>query len=369
MDHVHVPDQPQHESVAVSRLTSARLDRRRFLRRSSVGVALPALALASLPATEVSAQDPAATPAFDPLPEVAQGPVIPETGYLTEDLGGGLYAVTDGIYQMMFAVTGEGVIVVDAPPTIGQRALLAIAEVTEEPITHVIYSHTHADHIGAASLYPADSVRIAHERAVPLLEAVDDPHRPLPTQTFADSYTLQVGSQTLQLEYKGANHSPDNIFVWAPAQEVLLLIDVIFPGWAPFKELAISQDIPGWIGAHDQILEYPFRTLVSGHLGRLGARADVETQRDYIADLRANAEQAIAGVDFMPIAQEVGFGNIWVLFDAYLDALIAATTEPTLAAWRGKLGGVDVFTADHAWKMIESLRVDYGQLGPFGLAE
>ena len=48
----------------------------------------------------------------------------------------------------------EGVIVVDAPPSIGENILAAIAEVTDEPITHVIYSHSHADHIGAAGIYP-----------------------------------------------------------------------------------------------------------------------------------------------------------------------------------------------------------------------
>ncbi|NJN81758.1 MAG: MBL fold metallo-hydrolase [Caldilineaceae bacterium] len=64
---------------------------------------------------------------------------------------------------MIFMVTGEGVIVVDAPPTIGEKALAAIAEVTDEPITHVIYSHAHADHIGAAGIYPEDAVYIAQE--------------------------------------------------------------------------------------------------------------------------------------------------------------------------------------------------------------
>ena len=63
----------------------------------------------------------------------------------------------------MFLTTGEGVIVVDAPPTIGDKILKAIAEVTDEPITHVIYSHSHADHIGAAGLFPASATYIAHE--------------------------------------------------------------------------------------------------------------------------------------------------------------------------------------------------------------
>ena len=99
-----------------------------------------------------------------PVPAAAMGPVIPQDkGYLVEDLGDGLYWVTEGAYQVMFLTTGEGVNAVDAPPSIGDRYLKAIAEVTDEPVTHVIYSHSHADHIAAAGMFPADAVYIAHE--------------------------------------------------------------------------------------------------------------------------------------------------------------------------------------------------------------
>jgi len=85
-----------------------------------------------------------------PLPETTKGPQIDYSkGYLVEEIRDGLYWVTDGAYNTIFLTTGQGVIVVDAPPSIGENYLNAIAEVTEEPITHVIYSHTHNDHIGA----------------------------------------------------------------------------------------------------------------------------------------------------------------------------------------------------------------------------
>lgn len=74
-----------------------------------------------------------------PVPESALGPQIDfSKGYLVEEISDGLFWVTEGAYQAMFLVTGEGVIVVDAPPSIGQNYLNAINEVTDEPITHVI---------------------------------------------------------------------------------------------------------------------------------------------------------------------------------------------------------------------------------------
>ncbi|MGH2453145.1 MAG: MBL fold metallo-hydrolase, partial [bacterium] len=65
----------------------------------------------------------------------------------------GLYWLTDGTYQVMFLTTGKGVIAVDAPPSLAQNYLKAIADVTKERVTHVIYSHAHGDHIGAANIF------------------------------------------------------------------------------------------------------------------------------------------------------------------------------------------------------------------------
>src|SRR4051812_49232569 len=59
--------------------------------------------------------------AFAPVPEASRGPAIPEVGYLVEEIRDGLYWVTDGAYQAMFLTTGEGVILVDAPPSLGPK--------------------------------------------------------------------------------------------------------------------------------------------------------------------------------------------------------------------------------------------------------
>ena len=304
---------------------------------------------------------------YAPVPDSAYGPAIEEKGYYVEELSNGLYWVTEGVYQMMFLTTGEGVIVVDAPPSIGENILKAIAEITDEPITHVIYSHSHADHIAAASIYPDNAIYIAHEDTA-LRLAQDGPFEfglfvggsdvPAPTVTFSDTYTLTVGTQTLQLDYKGPAHRPGNIYIYAPEQKVLMFIDVIFPGWSPFKWLAVAEDVPAFVDAHDWTLSYDFNTLISGHVGRLGTREDVVIQKEYILDIQANAGKALQSVDFNAIAAEVGFSNVWLLFDTYLNAVGEECARLTEEKWIDRLGGVDVFTQSHCDKLVESLRID-----------
>ena len=133
-----------------------------------------------------------------------------------QEIRGGLYWVTDGLYNTMFLVSSKGVIVVDPIPNLGERYLKAIAEVTDKPITHVVYSHEHTDHIGAAYLFPKTAVYIAQKKTAEILERRKDPRRPVPTQTFDDSYTLTVGDQTIQLDYKGVNDETGKHFYLRP---------------------------------------------------------------------------------------------------------------------------------------------------------
>ena len=53
-----------------------------------------------------------------------------EKGYDLNEMGGGAYVVSSTGYNSMFLVTGDGVIVVDAPPNIGDNLIDAISEVT-----------------------------------------------------------------------------------------------------------------------------------------------------------------------------------------------------------------------------------------------
>ena len=293
------------------------------------------------------------------LPETARGPQIDYSkGYLVEEIKDGLYWVTDGVYNTIFLTTGEGVIAVDAPPSIGQNYLKAIAEVTDEPVKYVIYSHTHRDHIGAASMFPKNATIIAQKETAEMLKETNDPNRPIPTTTFDDKYTLELGNQKLELEYRGPIHEPGNTFIYAPKQKVLMLVDVVFPGWTPFKDLAMAQNVPAFLAAHDKILEYDFDTYVGGHLTRLGTKADVQIQKEYFDDIQKNAALANKQVDFMKIAQDVGFDNPWLVFQIYADKITQQCNDATVPKWIDKLGGVDLFTYDHCWKISESQRID-----------
>ena len=307
-----------------------------------------------------------------PIPDIAKGPQIPsEKGYLIEKIGEDLYWLTNGVYQTMFFVTEKGVVAVDAPPSIGINYLKAIEEVTDKKITHIIYSHPHADHISAARMFPSDAIYIAHEETAATLINRKNSNRknefgyfsggtsvPLPTVTFSENYTLKVGTQIIELSYAGINHEPGNIFIYAPMQKVLMFVDVIDPGWIPFKSLAHADNTLGFIMAYDKVMSFDFELFIGGHLNRLGTRDDIVLHGEYMRDLEESAIEALESITFSSVAKKVGYSNTFLLFESYIDAVSDECEKLMLPKWIGRLGGADIFTGDNCAQMISSLRLE-----------
>jgi glyoxylase-like metal-dependent hydrolase (beta-lactamase superfamily II) len=294
------------------------------------------------------------------VPASAQGPAIdPAKGYRLQDLGSGLYMITDNIYQSMFLVYERGVVVIDAPPAYAARISQAIAEVSDKPITHIIYSHSHSDHIGGAkSLVEQRPVIVAHGETLRLLKRAADPNRPLPTVTFSDKYKLRVGNQVLELSYHGNAHEPGNIFIYAPAQRVLMVVDVVFPGWMPWRRFALAQDIPGYFEQVEKIRKMDWDTLIGGHVARTGTHADVDLQAEFNEDIKQAAKTALAttqpGVGLNPLDRT----NPWAGFDNYIDRVAAQCVNALTAKWSNKLAAFDVYIWDQCYAMEQSLRIE-----------
>jgi len=288
-------------------------------------------------------------------PSVEGGPAI----LLVQEIRDGLYWVSDGAYNTMFLVTSEGVIAIDAPPTLGPNYLKAIAEVTSQPITYLVYSHEHTDHIGAAYLFPKGVRIVAQKETAKILGLRRDPRRPVPTITFTDTYTLKLGGQTLVLDYPGINHERGNIFIYAPKQKTLMLVDVVYPGYMPYKNLGIAEDIRGYTEVQKGALAYDFSTFVGGHVTRLGDRSDVELSIEFTSDLYKTAASALNLLS-LPDFAKTNAGSAkdkWDLHNEYEKAVVDLCYNELLPRWQYRLADSPTYLRDNCWAMIESIIV------------
>jgi glyoxylase-like metal-dependent hydrolase (beta-lactamase superfamily II) len=263
-------------------------------------------------------------------------PVDAQKGYAVVQIGDGIYWLVGSGYQTMFITTGQGVIAVDAPQPLGERYIQAIEETTDEPITHMIYSHGHQDHVGAAGqIFSDDITYIAQRQTADVLANASDPNRPVPDIAFDDEYTLSVGNQTLELYHIGNYHSDGDIVIYSPDQRVVMAVDLVRPGITPFRAFAVTPDIDQYLEAHDTLADdFDFDVLVSGHTQLLATKDHIATNKQFTLDVMENAREALqsSGADAAQVC-----------------------ADRTIEQWQGRLGSLDEFMIEHCTAMIDHL--------------
>jgi glyoxylase-like metal-dependent hydrolase (beta-lactamase superfamily II) len=312
----------------------------------------------------MSATDTTTLPDYAPIPRAALGPALNEQGYYVGRVERNLYYVTDGTYISAFLTTSDGVVVLDAPPTLGNNIKRAIDEVAAEngvsnKVEYLIYSHHHSDHVGAASLFDKNVTRIGHEETRNLLLRDDDPARPPNEETFQDNRSLEIGGERIDLAWHGANHSPDNIIIHLPDHDALMLIDIVNPGWAPVFQSNLTEDIPGYLEAPAKALAYSWTHFIGGHLGRLGTRDDLTLHQQYMADIAESSRRAIDTVDYTPYFAKYP-DNPWAAFRGGLEETVATAAAPVIEKYTGVLAAADVFTESTTFQVLQSIRLDLG---------
>jgi glyoxylase-like metal-dependent hydrolase (beta-lactamase superfamily II) len=338
--------------------------RRSFLARGAALAAVPGLAtlVGGVLAEPASADE--TLPDFAPIPPSALGPALNAQGYYVGRVERNLYWVTDGTYQAAFLTTKEGVVLFDAPPSIGnnlQRAIDQIASTNgvSNKVTHIVYSHHHADHLGASALFGRHVVRVGHVETKRLLARDNDPARPVPDLTFQNHHALRVGGERIDLAWHGTNHTPDNSYIHFPDHDTLMLVDIQLPGWVPYDSFNLNEDVPGSIAAPATAMAYPWKHFIGGHMGRLGTRGDMVVYQQYVADLIDGVTKALTAVDPTPFFAKYG-NNSWAAVKTYQDAQVDYASAPVIKKYTGVLAAADVYTASTAFILLESIRLDLG---------
>ena len=77
-----------------------------------------------------------------------------------------------------------------------------------------------------------------------------------------------------------------------------MVVDVVSPGWMPWRHSALAQDVPGFFLQVAAIDRVPFEVLVGGYVTRLGTHADARTQLQFMNDVKTAAADALQTTEF-----------------------------------------------------------------------
>lgn len=220
------------------------------------------------------------------------------------------------ISNAAFVVTPAGVVVVDVlgSPALAGELVAQIRKVTDKPVTHVIVTHYHADHIYGLQTFKALGARIiAHGAAREYLNSdtarlrleasreelapwVNDQTRLVEADEWlAADKTLVVGGTEFRIKMVGPSHTPEDLVIYLPGEKVLFAGDLVFRSRIPYVGKADSQH---WIAALKTLLTFDATVIVPGH-GPLSheAREDMQLTHDYLVYLRAAMGKAAANLE------------------------------------------------------------------------
>jgi glyoxylase-like metal-dependent hydrolase (beta-lactamase superfamily II) len=232
----------------------------------------------------------------------------------------GSHANRNFISNAGFVVTPAGVVVIDAlgSPELARELLAAIHRITPQPVTHVILTHYHADHIyGLQEFKKAGAKIIANRHGLEYLNSETaanrlvasradlapwvnaDTHLVPADQWLDGPLDLVVGGVQFLVRPVGPAHTPEDQVVFLPSERVLFAGDVVFRGRVPYVGQADSRH---WIATIDDLLQLDPQVLVPGHGPKsTTAREDLQLTRDYLVYLRESMRQA--AVDMTPFEE------------------------------------------------------------------
>jgi cyclase len=258
-----------------------------------------------------------------------------------------LYEVVDGIYAAVIkpgtgAFGNAGIVnmgnytlIFDtfATPTATCCLRQVAEEVTKLPISYVLNSHRHADHVLGNMVFREVPI-VAHERnrtlmaemtpqllgflreqgnaylqslADEMASATTDVERAdakwqrdemgaihavldeielvLPTATFSDQITFYGSGRTAHFIHCGANHTPSDSVLWLPDDRVLLAGDIVQVRTHP----SMGQgDHEQWATTMDRLADLAPQWVVPGH-GEVGTGEDIAMMKQYVLDITAAA--------------------------------------------------------------------------------
>ena len=172
----------------------------------------------------------------------------------------------------MFVVTNQGVLVADGQGSVEetQRMIDRIADITDQPITHVVICSDHGDHTAGNSAFPADAEFLAHPTSAATLEAsANAPNRDagvppivLPSQIIDEREVLELGGRTIEILFLGRAHTGGDLVVHLPEEKILFMSEAylnrVFPAmrsaypseWVEMIEKAQAMDIDTYVPGH-----------------------------------------------------------------------------------------------------------------------
>jgi len=213
-------------------------------------------------------------------------------------------SVLEGSGGNVAVLTGpDGQVLIDAGIGVSRPQMAkALADLSADPITHLINTHWHFDHTdGNTWLNLAGAKIIAQENTRKYLSEVQRveewdynflplPSGGIPSEVFADERNLRLNGLSIDLKRYRPAHTDSDISVTFGEADILHVADTFWNGIYPFIDYSTGGSIDGMIAASDANLAAATdkTIIIPGHGKPVSNRAELREFRDMLVAIREN---------------------------------------------------------------------------------
>ena len=231
------------------------------------------------------------------VPAWAQQQTRPK--YETTKVAGGVYQFRWMGHQSLFVTTPAGVIATDPISVEAAKVYREeIRKVTPQPVRYMVYSHSHFDHITGGTAFADTAVFVAHEGVRDRLLRLGGASAPaalatipIPTLTYRDKMTLELGGRKVELHYVGRNHTDNSTVILVPDQKVLMAVDFIPIRTLQFRLMYDTYPME-LIESIKRVEAMDFDIFVPAH-GALATKDAVREHREFLQDLSSEVKKYV----------------------------------------------------------------------------
>jgi alkyl sulfatase BDS1-like metallo-beta-lactamase superfamily hydrolase len=211
-----------------------------------------------------------------------------------------IYSAVDfGISNVLFAITEKSVVVIDTTESLGtaRAALQEFRKICPLPVSHIIYTHSHGDHIRGAKVFHTPETTVIAQKRLP--DELKQMYRLLPFRRAADAlqfgFSLQVRDRGISHAGQGADgflppditfdeqyrfeqggvefelyhtqgETLDHLMVWLPGEKVLFPGDLFYSSF-PMLNNPMKPDRPvlAWAQSLERMRTFRPEYLVPSH--------------------------------------------------------------------------------------------------------
>jgi linear primary-alkylsulfatase len=223
-----------------------------------------------------------------------------------------VYCATDyAISNVLYVITGKSVVVIDTTEsmTAARASLGEFRKICSLPVSHIIYTHFHGDHIRGAKVFHTPSTQVIAQKRMP--EEIANVNRMLPYRRrvtalqfgfhlrpeqrgvtllnepesgyvppdilFDEQYEFKEGDLSFQL-YHAQGETVDHLMVWIPEERALFPGDLYYSSF-PMLSNPMRPDRPvlAWAESLERMRSLRPQHLVPSHSRPLSGSEEINS--------------------------------------------------------------------------------------------